>query len=99
MKNYFSKDVIICRYRLGDEFAIIFPDKGKEEVSEELLLLCNHFNDYTFSSLPDEYINFCIRFSYGISDINSRILHLDDLLLQAEAELANAKKVKLSILI
>ena len=94
MTNFFSKDILITRYRLGDEFAIIFPNKSKEETEVLFKKLIKHFDSYSFSSLSDDYAAYRIKFCYGLSEINKSSNHIDNLLFEAEAELAKAKKLK-----
>ncbi len=95
MNNFFMKEAIITRYRMGDEFALIFLNKNKDGVTNRFFSLCKHFNEYSFNGLPDDFKDYKISFSYGIAELNSDIHHLDDLLFKAEADLAEAKKMKI----
>ena len=93
LKLFFKGKALICRYRLGDEFALIFLDKRKTEIEETMNLLTFFFKEYAFKCLSenkDYRISFCI----GVSHLDADALNFNNFFDAAELELARAKRDK-----
>ncbi|MFZ4398683.1 MAG: GGDEF domain-containing protein [Bacteroidales bacterium] len=89
LKTLLTEDDIVCRYRLGDEFALVFHDKTKAEVIEEINNIIFYFNNYSFSCLA-EMKDYRISFCYGVSDSENANTFFEN----AEEELAASKMEK-----
>jgi diguanylate cyclase (GGDEF)-like protein len=93
LNNLLFSKAFISRYRLGDEFAIVYLNKSKDEVEKEILKVKSYFNNYSFKCLT-ENINYRITFCYGISLIQANLLTIETAFDIAELELAEAKRIK-----
>lgn len=93
LKTFFAKKAKIFRYRSGDEFALLFNNKSKEEIIKEVCLSKIYFNDYTFKCLADMQ-NYRINFCFGVSKLQSDVINYESYFDLAELELANAKRLK-----
>lgn len=78
-----NKSSTVIRYRLGDEFAIIFNMKNQVEASQMLVDFTHHLNEIKFkNSFNNEFEKVCIR--YYVSqfaspdDYESYIMRLEE---------------------
>jgi len=93
LKNFLSGEVVFCRYRLGDEFALVFRNRTIEEIIVEVNLISAYFNNYSFRCLDDNH-QYRISFCFGVSEIKAAHYISDNLFEVAESELAAAKLKK-----
>jgi diguanylate cyclase (GGDEF)-like protein len=91
IKKLMYGTAIICRYRLGDEFVLIFNDTEREEIIANINIVQQYFSNYAFSCLP-EMQDYRLGFCYGISEIKPETENQDSFLAVAELELAKAKR-------
>lgn len=62
LKDFYKEEFIVGRYG-GDEFMIIFPNKGIKEADKYLVQLEGHF-----AKLSKEFYDINLSFSFGLSD-------------------------------
>jgi diguanylate cyclase (GGDEF)-like protein len=93
IKTLLQQKAIVCRYRLGDEFAIItLPSTNEEELIQALQ---KHFHNYHFQHIEHNN-NYRLRFCYGLvylSGDTDHDLNIAELLL-AEAKRNRSKSVR-----
>jgi len=93
LKTLLNESVFICRYRLGDEFALVFRNKSKVEMVAGVDLVIAYFNNYAFRCL-DDMPDYRMHFCYGLSELTSDAPNFEDFFDTAEMELATAKREK-----
>lgn len=94
LKQKFADKAFIARYRLGDEFALVF--NINIDVEKEL----NHFNDLlnTYKLMVlNEKSDTVINFSYGTAMIRKEDKFIDICFENAEKMLAENKRIKKSV--
>ncbi len=94
MKMLLGENVLICRYRLGDEFALVFLNKSKSEIQVALQVMITYFNTFFFKCLEEDMPDYSISFCYGISELATDEANFETLFYKAESELATAKREK-----
>jgi|GEM_PF-1492470 len=94
----FLKDALIARFRLGDEFVIVFKNTELEKAKTEIRKFKEICVNYKFNSLVNCSTH-VISFSEGIvelnSEINSEINSIDSLFSEAEKSLKENKTQKI----
>ncbi|MEI6695576.1 MAG: GGDEF domain-containing protein [Bacteroidota bacterium] len=93
LKLFIKDKALICRYRLGDEFALVFLDKSKTEIEETIHLLTSFFEEYVFKCLSENK-DYRIGFCMGISHLDADAVNFDIFFDAAELELAKTKMDK-----
>lgn len=93
LKKMLDKDVFICRYRFGDEFAFVFQNKNISEIELTVKKLQHNLSEYEFKCLA-EMKDYRLSFCYGTSVLDAGNTDADLLFKAAETELAMAKKEK-----
>lgn len=88
-----SSDIRFFRYRLGDEFALVFLNCSSETMQEEMQKIKSFFQNYCFDCLP-EMPDYRISFCYGVSQLAADCPDVDSLFEIAEQQLAIAKMKK-----
>lgn len=96
IKDLLNQNSNVFRYRLGDEFTLVFRNKSKEEIKIEMKKIQSYFQLYSFKCLPEKK-NYRICFCYGISELAANYDKFNSLFETAEHELANAKYEKAEI--
>jgi len=91
LNNLLISKAILFRYRMGDEFALVFHNKNKDEIISEIKMIKSYFKKYSFKCLPDMK-DYRIDFCYGLSEIDNNSTNIDKLFEVAELELANGKR-------
>ncbi|RJE47530.1 MULTISPECIES: GGDEF domain-containing protein [unclassified Dehalobacter] len=89
IQNTTRKSDIACRYG-GDEFAVILPDSGIEEVHFVMERLKEAFYSLRFS-FPDCHVTKTLTLSVGFSIFPDLAKNKDQLITQADAALYRAK--------
>ncbi|MFZ4412608.1 MAG: GGDEF domain-containing protein [Bacteroidales bacterium] len=93
LKQFFKEKALICRYRLGDEFALVFLDKRKTEIEETIRQLTSFLEKYAFKCLSENK-DYRISFCMGMSHLDADAVNFDNFFDAAELELARAKRDK-----
>jgi len=91
LTNIIISKATLFRYRIGDEFALVFCNKNTEEILNEITNIKSYFENYSFRCLPLEK-DYRIEFCYGMTEIKKNIANFDKIFEIAELELASQKK-------
>jgi len=83
-------DVILARFRIGDEFIIVFQNTDLQKASDKIEEFKNKCKSYSFNSLKTLPFQ-QITFSEGLAQINQEINAMDLLFAQAEKRLRESK--------
>jgi diguanylate cyclase (GGDEF)-like protein len=94
LKDNLPKDIIISRFRIGDEFALIFPKASQYEVEQKMEKLEEKCATLSFHFIENYNTN-PLHFSYGVVESNDNS-KLEDLFLEAEKRLNYQKSIKLN---
>ena len=82
----FSDNTLLARFRLGDEFIIIFKDRNLQYAKIKIDELKEKFKNHNFISLENFSVN-TVSFSEGIAEINTKTNTLEVLFSEAEKSL------------
>lgn len=93
LNETFSEDALIARFRLGDEFVIVFQNTDLEKAKTKIRKFKEICGNYKFNSLAN-YNTHAISFSEGIVELNSEINSVDTLFSEAEKSLKTNKSQK-----
>jgi diguanylate cyclase (GGDEF)-like protein len=93
LNETFSEDALIARFRLGDEFVIVFRNSDLEKAKIEIRKFKEICINYKFNSLAN-YSAHAISFSEGIVALNFEINSIDSLFSEAEKSLKENKANK-----
>lgn len=89
----FAEEALIARFRIGDEFVIVFRATEPEKAKIRIKQFKETCNAYKFNCLTD-FNTHTISFSEGLVEVNSKIISIDMLFSEAEAALKTIKTTK-----
>jgi diguanylate cyclase (GGDEF)-like protein len=93
LNQSFRDTALIARFRIGDEFIIVFKHINSQKAKmniDELKEKCNHYNFISLENFPAH----TLTFSEGIVEMNSEIITIDALFTKAEKSLKKNKEQK-----
>jgi diguanylate cyclase (GGDEF)-like protein len=93
LNKTFSEDDLIARFRLGDEFVIVFPNTEFEQAENKIKKFKEICGSFKFSSIAG-FSDHTISFSEGIVEKNANINSIDSLFSEAEKSLKENKAKK-----
>ncbi|HNW98600.1 MAG TPA: GGDEF domain-containing protein [Bacteroidales bacterium] len=96
IKNTFHEQALLSRFRIGDEFIIVFQNKNLNETKHEIDKFKEVCTNHHFKCLKDFSIH-SINFSEGYSEYNATIDSIEKLFSEAEKLLKKNKSQKFPI--
>jgi diguanylate cyclase (GGDEF)-like protein len=93
LKQAFPGNLMIARFRIGDEFILVFPNKGIQNAKNEMAAWKENFKDHEFSVLKEFPVK-KITFSEGYAESNSEKNTPGLLFSEAEESLKHNKTLK-----
>jgi diguanylate cyclase (GGDEF)-like protein len=97
LKQAFPKNVRIARFRIGDEFILVFPNKRIQNAKNEIAAWKENFRDHEFSVL-NEFPVKKITFSEGYAEPGFEKNTPGLLFSEAEESLKHNKTLKVRVL-
>jgi diguanylate cyclase (GGDEF)-like protein len=91
--NTFYEDALIARFRLGDEFVIVFPNTEFEQAENKIKKFREICCNFKFNSIAGFSVH-TISFSEGIVELNAETNSIDSLFSEAEKSLKDNKAKK-----